>query len=67
MKVLTFNQAPLPVRFAPYRSRSTEQGALALWLDRQRQRLHLSRLELRMLDDIGVSPIAADSEAQRWD
>jgi len=67
MKLLTFNQTRLPIRFAPYLSRSTGQSALALWLDRQRQRLHLSQLDTRLLADIGVSRIAAANEARRWD
>ncbi len=37
------------------------------WLDRQRQRQHLSRLDDRLLDDIGVSRDAAKAESRRWD
>lgn len=36
------------------------------WLDRQRQRARLVRLEARMLDDIGVSRAEAEQESRLW-
>ncbi len=61
-------QKPISLmRFAPYLSRSAGPTALALWLDRQRQRTQLLRLEDHLLDDIAVSRVEAIREAQRWD
>lgn len=40
---------------------------LILWLDRQRQRIHLSLLDDRLLEDIGVSRKDAEAEGRRWD
>lgn len=37
------------------------------WLDRQRQRAALAELDDRLLNDIGVSRAAAETEARRWD
>lgn len=36
------------------------------WLDRQRQRAHLARLDARMLEDIGVTRADADRESRLW-
>ncbi len=67
MNALTV-QRPFPfARFAPSFSRSIGPTALVLWLDRQRQRAHLSRLDQRLLDDIAVSRVEAIKEARRWD
>jgi uncharacterized protein YjiS (DUF1127 family) len=52
--------------FAPYWPVRRHPGVLAIWLDRQRQRVHLSRLDDRLLDDIGVGPRAAFIEPRRW-
>ena len=61
-------ERPIPLmRFAPYLSRSAGPTALALWLDRQRQRVHLARLDNYLLDDIAVSRVEAVREARRWD
>ena len=67
MKTLTHNQPSPSIRFAPNLLEITDSGPLALWLDRQRQRIHLSQLELHMLEDIGVSRTDAYKEARRWD
>ncbi len=67
MNELTVQRPSRPIRFAPYLSRSTGPTALALWLDRQRQRAHLSRLDEHLLDDIAVSRTEAAREARRWD
>jgi uncharacterized protein YjiS (DUF1127 family) len=40
---------------------------LILWLDRQRQRIHLSLLDDRLLEDIGVTRQNAEVESRRWD
>lgn len=37
------------------------------WLDRQRQRAALARLDDRLLHDIGVGRVAAAREGGRWD
>lgn len=37
-----------------------------LWLDRQRQRIALAKLDDRLLADVGISRSAAMEEAQRW-
>lgn len=50
-----------PEVFAPVPSR------LGAWADRQRQRAALMRLEDRMLDDIGVTRLQAETEARRHD
>jgi len=55
------------VRFAPYLPPRPEMSVLAAWLDRQKQRVHLSRLDDRLLDDIAVSRRAAAEEVKRWD
>ena len=54
------------LRFAPHFPLHRRPNALAAWCDRQRQRIHLSHLDDRMLDDIGVSCFAATKEARRW-
>ncbi|MAW86262.1 MAG: hypothetical protein CMJ42_07015 [Phyllobacteriaceae bacterium] len=50
---------PQAVRQAPSR--------VLRWLDRPRQRAALAELDDRLLDDIGVSRWAAETEARRWD
>ena len=66
MKVLSLRR-PFPlIRFAPSTSKQVGLGALATWLDRQRQRIHLSRLDQRLLADIGVSRDDAERESRRW-
>lgn len=67
MKTLTLKMPPQSILFAPCHSATTDPGTFALWLDRQRQRHHISRLDKHLLDDIGVGRIEADIEAQRWD
>ena len=57
--------APSFPLFFPY-WRLERRNAFADWLDRQRQRSHLARLDLRLLNDIGVSPRAAEEESRRW-
>jgi uncharacterized protein YjiS (DUF1127 family) len=37
-----------------------------LWLDRSRQRRHLSEMDDRMLRDIGLSRTSAWAETQKW-
>ncbi|MFB9149992.1 DUF1127 domain-containing protein [Roseovarius ramblicola] len=59
MNFLTVQGPPPWSRFAPNLSRSTGPTALARWLDRQRQRAHLSRLDAHLLDDIAVSRVDA--------
>lgn len=67
MNALTV-QRPFPfARFAPFLSRFIEPTALVLWLDRQRQRAHLSKLDQHLLDDIAVTRVEAIREARRWD
>ncbi len=66
MNTETAQRALPSTRFAPYLSRSTAPTALSLWLDRQRQRAHLSRLDAHLLDDIAVSRTEAVGEARRW-
>jgi uncharacterized protein YjiS (DUF1127 family) len=67
MNFLTI-QGPHPwSRFAPYLSRSPGPTAFAFWLDRQRQRAHLSQLDAHLLDDIAVNRVEAVREARRWD
>ena len=53
-------------RFAPHFPLDRRLNALAAWCDRQRQRIHLSHLDDRLLDDIGVSRCAATEEARKW-
>ncbi len=52
--------------FAPYFPLHRRPSAFAVWCDRQGQRIHVSHLDDRMLDDIGVSRFAATEEARRW-
>lgn len=54
------------IGFSPFIRLDPPPNRLAVWLDRQRQRVHLSRLDDRLLDDIGVGMRAATVEAQRW-
>lgn len=54
------------VRFAPHFPLHRQPSAFVVWCDRQRQRIHLSHLDDRMLDDIGVSRFAATEEARKW-
>lgn len=67
MQALTLRRPPSLIRFAPFLKIEAEQNIFLLWLDRQRQRIHLSKLDLRLLQDIGVSRSAAEMEARRWD
>jgi uncharacterized protein YjiS (DUF1127 family) len=67
MNELTVQRLVPLMRFAPYLSRSARPTALAHWLDRQRQRVHLARLDDYLLDDIAVSRFEAVMEARRWD
>jgi uncharacterized protein YjiS (DUF1127 family) len=53
-------------RFPPEAVRRAPPRVLR-WLDRQRQRTALAELDDRLLDDIGVSRAAAETEAGRWD
>jgi uncharacterized protein YjiS (DUF1127 family) len=59
---------PWPAFFPrfPIEARQRRRSIL-LWLDRQRQRAQLAQLDDRLLDDIGVSRIDADTESRRWD
>lgn len=54
------------IGFAPFIRLDSPPGRLAAWLDRQRQRVNLSQLDDRLLDDIGVGIRAATVEARRW-
>lgn len=54
-----------PTSFFPRWILDHEPG-LSEWLDRQRQRAHLARLDARMLDDIGVTRAAAEQECSLW-
>lgn len=67
MQALTIRRPPSSIRFAPFLRVEAGQSIFLLWLDRQRQRIHLSRLDQRLLKDIGVSLRAAEREARRWD
>ncbi len=67
MNALTVQRPSPSTRLAPSLSRSIGPTALALWLDRQRQRAHLSQLDQHLLDDIAVSRVEAIREARRWD
>lgn len=49
------------------KSKRSVSSRLILWLDRQRQRIHLSLLDDRLLEDIGVSRQRAEAESRRWD
>lgn len=53
--------ARIPVEFAEIVFTS-----LGEWRDRQRQRVFLSQLDDRLLDDTGVSRRSAREEAGRW-
>jgi uncharacterized protein YjiS (DUF1127 family) len=67
MQALTLRRPPSSIRFAPFLKIEAEQNIFLLWLDRQRQRIHLFKLDHRLLQDIGVSRSAAEREARRWD
>ncbi len=51
--------------FFPYWS-TYYRSFILEWLDRQRQRIYLAELDQRLLDDIGVSRMAAEEEARKW-
>lgn len=60
----------LPTAFLPHFPPETVRRAPSRvmgWLDRQRQRASLAELDERLLNDIGVSRAAAETEARRWD
>jgi len=66
MKAMTV-QKPFPsIRFAPSVSKQVGPSALAMWRDRQRQRIYLSPLDHRLLADIGVRRDDAERESRRW-
>ena len=67
MNALTVHKPSPSIRFAPHLLRSIGPTALALSLDRQRQRAHLLRIDQHLLDDIAVSRAEAIREARRWD
>lgn len=67
MKTSAHKQLSPSIRFAPYLLETVRPGIPTLWLDRQRQRLHLSRLNPHLLEDIGISRIMADKETRRSD
>jgi uncharacterized protein YjiS (DUF1127 family) len=37
-----------------------------LWLDRQRQRIALAKLDDRLRADVGINPSEAAAECRRW-
>lgn len=53
-------------RFPPEAVRRAPSRTL-MWLDRQRQRRALAKLDGRLLSEIGVSRSAAEAEISRWD
>jgi uncharacterized protein YjiS (DUF1127 family) len=55
-----FAPAPPPARETYWLPRVVD------WLDRQRQRMVLARLDDRLLADIGVTRAEARDEARRW-
>jgi len=57
---------PFLPHFPPEAARRAPSRVLD-WLDRQRQRTALAELDDRLLNDIGVSRAAAETEARRWD
>jgi uncharacterized protein YjiS (DUF1127 family) len=65
MNQTTLQKAFFP-RFPPVAT-SRAPSPLLAWVDRQRQRAALARLEDRMLDDIGVTRAEAAAEALRHD
>lgn len=55
MKEITV-QGPYPsIRFGLNVSMPSNLNALAVWLERQRQRIHRSQLDQHLLGDIGIS------------
>ena len=66
MKIHTPYHPGISSRFVPVIPAPSLANALAAWLDRQQQRIHLSDLDDRMLNDIGVSRSEAVREARRW-
>lgn len=54
------------IGFAPLIRLHSPPSRLAAWLDRQRQRVHLSQLDEHLLDDVGLDLRAATVEARRW-
>lgn len=54
------------VRRFPVGSHETRFSQFSAWLDRQRQRIHLSELDDHLLQDIGVSKSDAAREARKW-
>lgn len=62
----SFGRLDHQIGFAPFIRLDPPRNRFAAWLDRQRQRVHLSRLDDRLLDDIGVDLRAATVEARRW-
>jgi len=61
-----FGRPEQHIGFAPFVRLDSPPNILAAWLDRQRQRVHLSLLDDRLLDDIGVGICAATVEARQW-
>lgn len=67
MKSLNIHRHSHGAGFARFAPVHVGGSAVAAWLDRQRQRVHLARLDARLLADIGVSRGEADREARRRD
>ncbi|MEX0285376.1 MAG: DUF1127 domain-containing protein [Paracoccaceae bacterium] len=70
---MTHSATPIPAHMLPQTKRLPVVAALAIsfarlvviWDARRRTRQHLSRLDDRMLNDIGVSRAEARTEAER--
>lgn len=67
MTALTVQNPSSSIWLPSYVSALTNLNALALWFERKRQRIHLSNLDQRLLEDIGVSSDGANEKARRWD
>ncbi len=66
MKAYTSYFPSIISQFAPLTPDDSFLNTLFAWLDRQRQRVRLSELDTRLLNDIGKSRLEAVREAQRW-
>lgn len=53
--------------FSPRMNRGSAAATWLAWLDRQRQRVALARLDDRLLGDIAVTREDAIAESRRWD
>lgn len=66
MAFTMFGKASLFVCKFPYFREAEPAHPFLDWVDRQRQRSHLAKLEDRMLLDIGMTRNMAKAECKRW-